>query len=114
MELKPVFFSNENFSEEERRDFAFQTVNAIRESVTLAKNSTLPITYEFAFSIIYDLDQSLYHSIVSLLVSKNENEIVKYYKEKAEGLSTVDEVVEPIDLIQNELDELENNIIQKK
>lgn len=113
MELKPDFFSNENFSEEERRDFAFQTVNAIRESVTLAKNSTLPITYEFAFSIIYDLDQSLYHSIVSLLVSKNENEIVKYYKEKAEGLSTVDEVVEPIDLIQNELDELEI-ILSKK
>jgi len=113
MELKPDYFSNENFSEDERRDLAFQTVNAIRESVTLAKNSTLPITYEFAFSIIYDLNQDLYHSIVNLLVSKNENEIVKYYKEKAEGLSTVNELIEPVDLIQKELDELEIILTKK-
>lgn len=122
MELKPDYFSNENISEEERRDLAFQTVNAIRESVTLAKNTTLPITYEFAFSIIYDLNKELYNSIINLLVSKNENEIVKYYKEKAEGLSNDNETIKPIDLIQKELEELdiilskksENNTYLKK
>ena len=54
------YYLNIEFSEEERRDIAFQTVNAIRESVTLARNSTLPITYEFAFDIIYDLNPKLY------------------------------------------------------
>ncbi len=108
------YFSNEEIPEEDRRNNAFQIVNAIRESVTLARNSTIPITYEFAFSIIYDLDNKLYDSIINLLISKNENEIVKYYKEKAEALSSGDNVIEPTDLIQIELDELELILENKK
>lgn len=108
------YFSNEEIPEEQRRDFAFQTVNAIRESVTLARNTTLPITYEFAFSIIYDLDENLYNSIVNLLISKNENEIVKYYKEMAEAKSSEDKIVEPVTLIQEELDNLEKILETKR
>ncbi|KPH12970.1 hypothetical protein [Chryseobacterium sp. ERMR1:04] len=111
---KNDYFLNDEIPEDERRDTAFQTVNAIRESVTLAKNSSLPITYEFAFSIIYDLDKELYESIINLLVSKNENEIVKYYKEIAEALSSEDNILDPIDLIQKELNELEDILKTKK
>lgn len=107
------YYDNENIPEEERRDNAFQTVNAIRESVSLAKNSTQPITYEFAFGIIRDLNENLYNSIINLLVSKNENEIVKFYKEKAEALSDEVEEVKPVDLIQKELDEIDE-LLEKK
>ncbi|MGA9212354.1 hypothetical protein [Kaistella sp.] len=107
MNIENDYFSNQEIPEDERRDLAFQTVNAIRESVTLAKNSTLPITYEFAFSIIHDLNENLYNSIITLLVSKNENEIVKYYKEMSEAMSDAETIVEPVILIQDELDKLE-------
>ncbi|MCS3868954.1 hypothetical protein J3D55_001870 [Chryseobacterium ginsenosidimutans] len=111
---KHDYFSNEEIPEEERRNNAFQAVNAIRESITLAKNSSLSITYEFAFGIIHDLDKNLYDSIINLLISKNENEIVKYYKEKAEGLSSEENIINPTDLIQKELDELELILKTKK
>lgn len=101
------FYLNKDVSEDERRDVAFQTVNAIRESVTLARNSTLPITYEFAFDIIYDLDPKLYTAIITLLTSKNENETVKYYKEEAEASSSVEKTILPVDLITKELERLE-------
>jgi len=114
MDVKPDYFLNEEIPEDSRRDIAFQTVNAIRESVTLAKNSSLPITYEFAFGIIHDLDKNLYDSIISLLTSKNENEIVKFYKEKADALSTEYIFVNPVDLIQKEIDELDEILKKKK
>jgi hypothetical protein len=98
------FYLDNQIPEEERRDVAFQTVNAIRESVTLAKNTTLPITYEFAFNIIYDLDPKLYNAIIILLTSKNE--IVKFYTEKAKILQ-----VKPVELIEKELEELEELLI---
>lgn len=108
------YYLDENVSEEERRDTAFQTVNAIRESVTLARNSTQPIRYEFAFDIIYDLDPKLYDSIITLLTTKNENETVKYYKEEAEAISTVEEPVTPIDLIDKELLRVDGIIVSAK
>jgi len=113
MNSQSNYYKREEVSEEEKRDFAFQTVNAIRESVSLAKNSTQPITYEFAFSIIHDLDEALYNSIINLLVSKNENEIVRFYKEKAEALSDDENKIDPADLIQNELNEIDE-ILEKK
>ncbi len=113
MEIEHNYFSNQNIPEEDRRDCAFQAVNAIRESLTLAKKSTTSVTYEFAFSIIHDLNPQLYDSIISLLVSKNENEIVKYYKEMAEAESSEENIVEPLDLIQKELSNLEK-VLEKK
>lgn len=47
------------------------------------------------------------------MVSKNENEIVKYYKELAEAQSTEDNIIEPLFLIQKELDSLEE-VLEKK
>lgn len=112
MTNKNEYFSNQNISEEERRNNAFQAVNAMRESLTLAKNSTTPVTYEFAFGIIYDLDPSLYDSIISLLTSKNESDLVKYYKEMAEAESSEENVICPTTLIQDDLDKLD--IVLKK
>ena len=113
MEIQQNYFSNQDIPEEDRRDNAFQAVNALRESLTLAKKSNTSVTYEFAFSIIHDLDPELYNSIIALLVSKNENEIVKYYKEMAEAESSEENNVEPLDLIQQELNNLEK-VLQKK
>jgi hypothetical protein len=113
MNENPNFYNNENIPEEERRNIAFQTVNAIRESVTLAKNSTLSVTYEFAFGIIKDLNSNLYNSIIDLLISKNENEIVKYYKEEAYIRTTPEKPVEPLDLITEELERVEKLLDEK-
>ncbi len=113
MTKNPDFYTNTSIPEEERRDVAFQTVNAIRESVTLARNSTLSITYEFAFGIIYDLNPKLYESIVTLLTSKNENELVRYYKDEAEAESTDEQKVEPVDLIEKELNRVEELLSKK-
>src|SRR5215217_618379 len=93
------YYLDSHYPEEERRDAAFQTVNAVRESITLAKNSTNPISYETAFNVIFDLNRNLYEAIISLLVSKNENELVKYYKEEAEALSTEENTILPLTLI---------------
>lgn len=38
MQIDYNYFSNPEIPEEEKRDHAFQTVNAVRESLTLAKN----------------------------------------------------------------------------
>lgn len=114
MNINNGYFSNQEIPEEDRRNYAFQAVNAVRESLTLAKNSTTAVTYEFAFSIIHDLNPDLYESIITLLVSKNENEIVKYYKEMAEAESTEEDKVEPVTLIQKELDSLEKVLLRKK
>lgn len=113
MNENPDFYSNPSIPEEERRDVAFQTVNAIRESVTLARNSTLPITYEFAFGIIHDLNPDLYESIITLLTSKNENELVRYYKDEAAATSTAENKVEPVDLIISELNRVEEILAKK-
>lgn len=105
MEDKYNYFADSEKSEEERRNAAFQTINAIRESYTLAKG--IPVSYEFAYELLYNLDPNAYDSIINILISKNENEIVKFYKEKAEAMSTDDKKVEPLELIYEELSELE-------
>jgi hypothetical protein len=46
------YYLNNEIPEDERRDMAFQTVSAIRESVTFGKNASMPITYEFAFLVM--------------------------------------------------------------
>ncbi len=113
MTENPDFYKNNSIPEDERRDVAFQTINAIRESVTLARDSTLPITYEFAFGIINDLDPLLYESIITLLVSKNDNELVRYYKDEAEAESTEDLKINPVDLIDKELKRIEELLSKK-
>lgn len=107
------YYSNNEISEEERRNHAFQVVNAIRESGTLAKNSSLPISYEYALDMLHTLNSKIYDDVISLLTNKNENDLVKYYKEAAEALSSDKEKIDPIELIEEELNKVQSLIDNK-
>ncbi|MGB5979698.1 MAG: hypothetical protein WBG62_19940 [Cyclobacteriaceae bacterium] len=95
---------------EDERNHAFQTLNAVREAVTLAKGTTLPITYERAFDLIEELDPELYQKVVKLLTSKNESETVKYYKAIAEVQSNEEIEVRPENLIAEDIEKNERLI----
>jgi hypothetical protein len=100
------YFNDSRFSEDERRNTAFQIVNAIREAINLGRVAPTSITYENALDIIEDIDREMYTSFISLLSNKNESDKVKLYKEIAETLSTVEEQVTPLELIQRDLDKM--------
>jgi hypothetical protein len=102
------YFDDDHYSESERRNAAFTTTKAVRESVSLARRAQNPITYESALDLIYDLDPEIYKAVTDLLKSKNESDFVKYYKEKAEALTTGNIIVSPIDLIDDEIAESES------
>ncbi len=106
------YFSNEEVNEDDRRNNAFQVVNAVREAISIAKRAYQPITYEQTLDMIHDINPTVYTEVTTLLARKNESDIVKYFKEKAEVKSTDKIKVEPTDLIQEELDELET-IVEK-
>lgn len=101
------YFSDEDYSEDERRNNAYQAVNAVREAVSLAKRTHQPITYEQTLDIISDLNQELYEEVVTLLARKNESDLVKYFKEKALAKSTDEREFSPTELIEEELEELQ-------
>lgn len=101
------YFSDKDYSEDERRNNAYQAVNAVREAISLAKRTHQPVTYEQTLDIINDLNPSLYEEVTTLLARKNESDMVKYFKEKALAQSTDDNEVNPIKLIEEELEELE-------
>jgi hypothetical protein len=106
------YFSNEEVKEDDRRNNAFQAVNAVREAISIAKRVHQPITYEQTLDMIHDINPTVYTEVTTLLARKNESDIVKYFKEKAEAKSIDKIKVEPTDLIQEELDELET-IVEK-
>lgn len=108
------YYLDENISEDQRRDVAFQTVHAVRESVTLAKSGSLPITYESAFDIIFDLEPKLHEAIITLLLGKNESEDVKYFKEAAEALSDENNTIHPTILIDEKILEVDDLIYKKR
>lgn len=97
-----TYFSNPSFDEEERRNIAFQSVIAIRESISMAKKSPQPITYEQALDLIHDLNPEIYKQVTTLLSNKNESDVVKYYKEKAEILSAAPTTLIDADIIEHE------------
>lgn len=99
------FFDNSSIDEEHRRECAFQSLVAMRESVSIARKLPQPISYEHSLDLIYDISPDIYNQITTLLTNKNESDTVKYYKEKAELLSTNDKPVTPLDLINTDLDE---------
>lgn len=106
------YFSDVEYNEDERRNNAFQAVNAVREAVSLAKRANQPVTYEQTLDLIEDLSPKLYAEVTTLLARKNESDVVKFFKEKAENKSTDKVIIDPIDLINEELKELEE-IIEK-
>lgn len=107
------YFSNIKIEEDDRRDIAFQLVNALREVVSISKKLNQPISYEQTLDLIQDLNPTIYDSITVLLDRKNENDWVKFYKELAEAQSTDSIEVNPIDLIQIDLDTLNKTALNK-
>jgi hypothetical protein len=106
------FFDNNSIDEEHRRDCAFQSLVAMRESVSIARKLPQPASYEHSLDLIHDLDPNIYNQITTLLTNKNESDSVKYYKEKAELLSTSEKPVSPLDLINYDLNE--HQLLQEK
>ncbi|WP_265427076.1 hypothetical protein [Chryseobacterium sp. YIM B08800] len=100
------YFSNSEFEETDRRDIAFQLVNALREVVSISKKMNQPISYEQTLDLLSDFSPETYDAIVPLMQRKNESDWVKYFKEKADALSSDDKVVTPIEVINEELSEL--------
>lgn len=100
------FFENEENSEESKRDIAFQTLVSIRDVVSIAQKKQQPPTYEQAFRLLYDLDEELYNEFDKILSEKNDNDIVKLYKEEALLQSNSGNKIEPAELIEKEIDRL--------
>ncbi len=107
------YFSDTKFEENDRRDIAFQLVNALREVVSISKKLNQPISYEQTLDLIQDLNPEIYDSVTVLMDRKNENDWVKYYKELADAQSTESMEINPIDLIQKDLNELNNIALNK-
>ncbi len=110
----PDITDNEDVLEEEPRDRVFQALSGLRESISIAKRQANQVPYEAALDIVHDLDPKAYDLFVELLTKRNKSEEVRYYLEKAEALSTDEKVVNPSDLIQADLNELEIALGKKK
>jgi hypothetical protein len=107
------YFSSNGFEESERRDIAFQLVNALREVVSISKKLNQPISYEQTLDLIEDLNPEIYKSVSVLLDRKNESDWVKYYKELADAQSIDGKEINPVDLIQKDLDDLSKVALNK-
>lgn len=80
------FFTDGNSSEEDRANIAFQTVAAVRDVINIAEKNRFTPTYEKSLAYIKDISPSIYNDIINLLPGKNESELVKLYKEKADSI----------------------------
>lgn len=97
------YFDDESIPEEERRSIAFQAWSAVRGAVSMAKRQEWPPSYERTLDVIHDLDPEAYAHFTQLLTGKNENELIKLWKEAAEAQSTPDNPVTALDLINAEI-----------
>ncbi|MGN6178652.1 MAG: hypothetical protein ACTHNW_05700 [Mucilaginibacter sp.] len=89
------------------RDIAFQTIVGLRDTINIAKKHTQPATYEQSLRLVYDLDEDLYYDFINILTEKNDNDIVKLYKEEARLQSSIQsKKIEPVELIEVEIDRL--------
>lgn len=87
-----------------KRDIAFNVVVSVRDAISIAKKNSIPATYEQALKLTHDLDENLYTFCSAQLTKKNENDIVKLFKERAEAESIVKGIkIDPIDLLQDEV-----------
>ncbi len=104
------FYKNEKIEEDEKRNIAFQTTNAIREAASLAQKKPQPITYERALDYIGDISPEIHKEIIQLLDKKNENDKVKYYKNEVQYQKILGKIVEPKDLIEKDIKKLQEKI----
>lgn len=101
------FFKDNTIDEGERRDVAFQTVVGMRDAISLATKQQQPPTYEQILGFLYDLDFDLYNDVCHLIMAKNDNDIVKYYREEAKLQSVVEnKEITPVELINAEIGRL--------
>jgi len=107
------YFSNDKVNEDDRRDIAFQLVNALREVVSISRKLNQPISYEQTIDLVQDLNPEMYESITVLLDRKNESDWVKYYKELADAQSTPEKEINPVDLIEKDLKDLDSLALNK-
>lgn len=102
----------ENLSDEDKQTIAFQIVVALRDTLSIAKKSTVKPTYEAAINIINDLNPELYQEVSNALPFKNLSEEARFYQNKAELQSiTSDTPITAIQLIDLELTELNQLLI---
>ena len=101
------YLENLDRDEDEKRNLAFQTVVGMRDALSLATKKQQPPTYEQALTIINDLAPDLYNDVCKLISAKNDNDIVKYYREEAHIQSVISGIdIKPEDLISEEIDRL--------
>jgi hypothetical protein len=99
----------EKFSADIQKDLAFQIVVAIRDTISIAKKSDPPPTYENAIRILHDISPELYEDVIKQLPQKNLSETAKFYQSKAELQSHIDKIqVTPAQVIQADIDELKD------
>jgi hypothetical protein len=108
------YFEDTSFPEDERRNTSFQMVLALRELLTIAKDSYQEEPYKRAVKLLSEVDPQLFSQISPLLRKKNENDIVKQYQDEAEIKQEKGENVTAEELIQTEISRLKNLLTQKK
>lgn len=101
------YYKSDKIQEGDKRNSAFQTANAVREAISLASKRPQPITYEHALNYIHDIAPEHYEEISKLLNNKNESDKVKYFKDLSDYEKSQGNDVEPIDLIESEINRLE-------
>lgn len=102
------FFKKDNdINDDLKRDVAFQAVVGMRDAVSLATRKGQPPSYEQSLRLYNDLDPEIYNDFDQLLAEKNDNDIVKLYREEAKlQTSVAGRQIDPADLINNEIDRL--------
>jgi hypothetical protein len=68
--------------DDKKRELAFNIVASVRDAISFAQKKPTPPTYEQALRITRDIDEQLYQFCSNQLAIKNENDIVKLFKEK--------------------------------
>ncbi len=102
MSLPENYF--DQFPEESKREIAFNIVASVRDAISLAQKKQVPPTYEQALRITHDIDEKLYEFCSKQLAKKNENDIVKLFKERAEAESIKQgKTITAIDLLAEEI-----------
>ncbi|TCC89109.1 hypothetical protein EZ428_15520 [Pedobacter frigiditerrae] len=83
--LKEDFFENEEFSDEEKANAAFQIVTGMRDVLNVALKSNYVPTYQKAIAYIKDISPAIYDTIIDYLPEKVESDLVKRFKESADA-----------------------------